>query len=188
MTKSKIINNQNIFDIIEPQEALQILKMLGNEDKNLAKRIKDLFVQKAHEVDVESIASDVFFDLDFLDVEDLWDRNGATREEGYVDPGEEAWRMVEEVLEPYIHKMKRHHSMEMFYEEMLFCMGIISGLKQFENESKSPFKDWAADVSDGLVDRILDDWKKSCKNPKLMKAMDDFIASETEHHGQKNCD
>lgn len=177
MAKGKINSDQNIFNAMEPQEALQILKILSNEDKNLAKRIEDLFVQKAHEVDVESIASDVFSDLDFLDAEDLWSRSGATRY-GYVDPGEESWRMVEEVLEPHINKMKRYHSMEMFYEEMLFCMGIISGLKNFENESKSEFKDWAADVSDGLADNILNDWKKSCKDPKLMKAMDDFIASE----------
>jgi hypothetical protein len=177
MDKNKIVSDQNIFSIIEPQEALQILKILSNEDKNLAKRIEDLFVQKAHEVDVESIASDVFSDLDFLDVEDLWDRSGSTRD-GYVDSGEESWRMVEEVLEPHINKMKRYHSMGMFYEEMLFCMGIVSGLNKFENESKSEFKDWAADVSDGLADNILNDWKKSCKDPKLMKAMDDFIASE----------
>ncbi len=176
MEKSKTVINQNVFSLMEPQEALQILKILSNEDKILAKRIEDLFAQRAHEVDVESIASEVFSDLDFLDVKDLWDGSGATRD-GYVDCGEESWRMVEEVLEPHINKMKRYHSMGMFYEEMLFCMEIISGLNKFENESKSEFKDWAADVSDGLADNILNDWKKACKDPNLMKAMDDFIAS-----------
>ena len=71
MAKGKINSDQNIFNAMEPQEALQIFKILSNEDKNLAKRIEDFFVQKAHEVDVESIASDVFSDLDFLDAEDL---------------------------------------------------------------------------------------------------------------------
>ena len=56
--------------------------------------------------------------------------------------------------------------------------GVISGLNKFENESKSEFKDWAEDVSDGLADNVLNNWKKSCKDPKLMKAMDDFIARE----------
>ena len=58
MEKSKTVVNQNVFSLMEPQEALQILKILSNEDKNLAKRIEDLVVQRAHEVDVKSIASD----------------------------------------------------------------------------------------------------------------------------------
>lgn len=39
------------------------------------------------DVDLEDIASEVYFELDCLRVEDVWDQSGSTRD-GYVDPYE----------------------------------------------------------------------------------------------------
>ena len=175
MNKAKTESKQDVLNMIDAEEALQILKILCKEDEDLAKRIEDIFIQRAKEVDVESIAGEILSDLEFLDVENLWDRSGSSRH-GYVEPIDEAYIMITEVLKPHIDNMKRYHAMGMFHEEMIYCMGIISGLKEFDEVSDTEFKDWASDVSTSEIDDILNDWKKSCKDPKLKKAMDKFIA------------
>ena len=42
---------------------------------------------------VEEIADGVFWELDTLEVENVWDNSGPTRY-GYVDSGEKVWEMV----------------------------------------------------------------------------------------------
>jgi len=72
--------------------------------------------------------------------------------------------------------MKRYHSLKMFMEEMICCMGLISALHQFENESESEFKEWAVDAPLSIADDILSTWKESCKDPELKQTMENFIA------------
>lgn len=175
MTKCKISKTQKIIDAIEPIEALKILKLLSENDRTLAKQIEKLFLEQVQKIDMEDIAVDVLAELDFIDVEDLWERSGSTRD-GYIEPGEEAWAMLEEAIGPYIEKMKRYHSLKMFEEEMACCMGLISALHQFENESESEFKEWAVDAPLSIADDVLSTWKESCKDPELRQTMENFIA------------
>lgn len=118
------MNSKKTLDTIEPSEALQILKMLCQEDTSIKKRIEDMFLNQVQEVDVSEIADEVFSDLNFLDVEDLRDRSGSHRD-GYTDTGDAAREMIEEIIEPHLKNMKRLHSLGMFQEEMRYCMGVI---------------------------------------------------------------
>ena len=163
----KTADNKKTLDAINPSEALQILKMLGQEDTNIKKRIEEIFLNQVQEIEVSEISDEVFFDLDFLDVEELWDRSGPNRD-GYTDPTDAASEMIEEVIEPHLEKMKRLHSLGMFHEEMRYCMGVISGLHTFESESTTKFKEWAEDVSGEVASQILMEWKKSCNLPELL--------------------
>lgn len=173
MKKQNTVDSKKTLDTIEPSEALQILKILCQEDTSIKKRVEEMFLNQVRGVDVSEIVDEVFSDLDFLNVEDLWDRSGSHRN-GYTDTGDAALEMIEEIIEPHLKNMQRLHSLGMFQEEMRYCMGVISGLHMFENEATTEFKDWAVDIPGELSSEILMEWKKSCHSPDLLTEMEKF--------------
>jgi hypothetical protein len=52
---------------------------------------------------------------------------------------------------------------------------FLKGINQFGIESTSQLKDWGEDAPDEFFERVLDDWKRACKNPELIQEMEDFI-------------
>ena len=132
-----------------------------------------MFLNQVRRVEISEIADEVFSDLDFLDVEELWDRSGAHRD-GYTDTGDVALEMIEEVIEPRLKSMQRLHSLGMLQEEMRYCMGVISGLHMFENEATTEFKDWSVDMPGELASDIHMEWKRSCHSSDLLTEMEKF--------------
>lgn len=164
----------NILDQLTANDALIILKTIAKEDEKIEKRIKQLAKEYLSEIDLDSIAEEVYSDLNFLDVEELWDSSGSTRY-GYIDPGERSWEMFEEVLEPFIDEFKKYQKLSMYKEAKIYCMAILKGIYQYEKESTSEFKDWAVDAPGEYFGSVLDEWKKGQKDTKDITEMDDFI-------------
>lgn len=152
-------NNQDILEIIKPDDALRILRLLAEQSNEVREKIQLLAMEILSDVDPESISDDVYAELDGLDVEELWDRSGKTRH-GYVDPGEEACEMFEEVLNPFIDEMKKYQKMGLNEEAKNYCIGIIMGISKYSEESNSQFLDWAADVPAEYMNTVIDEWKK----------------------------
>ena len=179
--KGKVNNRQStkkdILATITPSEAFAILKSLAKEDKNIRKRIEQLAIEYLEDVEIEDIADQVYSDLDFIEVEELWDRSGSTRD-GYVEVNEESWVMFEEALEPYTNKLRRYNDLSMAIQAKLYCMGILKGVYLFEKESTSEYKDWAVDAPKEIFCRILGDWKDACRNPEDLDEMAHFIERE----------
>jgi hypothetical protein len=153
---------RNIFDEISADDALAILRLLAKEDAKIARRIEQIAVEYLRDVDIEDIASEVYFDLDSIEVEEVWDRSGRTRN-GYVEPTEMAFQMFEDALEPFVEEMKKYQRLSMFVEAKNYCMGILNGIYKFEKESISEYKDWAADAPAECSEWVLDEWKKGQK-------------------------
>lgn len=172
-TKNKP-EDKDILSKINADDAFVILKILAKEDVNIAKRIEQIATEYLSGVDIEDIASQVYFDLDSIKVEELWDRSGRTRH-GYVEPTEMAWQMLEEALEPFLTELKKYQNLSMHTEAKNYCMGILKGIRQFEKESKSQYKDWAVDAPSGYFEMILNDWKEGCKSSKDVKEMEEFV-------------
>ena len=68
MGETKTTSGKNTFDMIDPSDALQILKTLSQESSGIRKRIEEIFLNQVSEVDVSEISNEVFSDLDFLDI------------------------------------------------------------------------------------------------------------------------
>ena len=132
--------------------------------------------QLNHELNANDIGRELFVDLDLLAVEDLWHNSGSTRN-GYVDPVDLAFDMVEEAVEPYMNKLRKFLSNSRWEEAKIICMGILLGLNDFETKSNSDFKDWAPDVSDTLQSNLLDEWKDGCKKQALIDEVNNFYES-----------
>ncbi|MCK4937846.1 MAG: hypothetical protein KAR85_04500 [Methanosarcinales archaeon] len=166
--------NKIIFDEISANDAFAILKILAGKDEDILERIEQIAIEYLSGVDIDDIASQVYFNLDNIPVEDVWDRSGSTRN-GYVDPTEMAWEMFETALEPFLEELKKYQKLSMYVEAKNYCIGILKGIYRFEKESTSEYKDWAVDAPAENFDWILDEWKKGQGNLNDIADVDDFI-------------
>lgn len=153
---------RDIFDEISAGDALAILRLLAKEDPKIANRIEQIAIEYLSGVDIDDIASEVYFDLDSIEVEEVWDRSGRTRN-GYVEPTEMACQMFEEALEPFVEEMKKYQRLSMFVGAKNYCIGILKGICKFENESTSEYKDWAVDAPKEYFEWLVDEWKEGQK-------------------------
>lgn len=170
------MKKDDIFEKISPNEALKILRQIAKTDKNLKKKIIELAEDLFRDVDVDDICETVFNVLDGIDVHELWDRAGP-KTEGYTSPEDMSVEMFEEALEPFVQEMQRLINLKMHQEAKLYCMGILKGIHQYEEDSESEFKDWASDVPGESFGYILREWGKN-RNNKDKKEMKDFIEKE----------
>ena len=172
----RIIKN-DIFDKISPYEALEILRQITKTDKKLKKKIVELAEDLFRDVNVDAVCEEVFFALDGIDVHELWDRAGSSTN-GYTSPEDMAVEMFEEALEPFLQEMYRLLDLEMHREAKLYCMGIAKGIYQYEEDSTSEFKNWAADVPGKSYSHIFNEWEKRGVDVKDKKEMRAFIRNE----------
>ena len=168
---------ENLIDKISPNEALTILKQLAKADKIIEKKIIGIADGIIRNVDVEEICEEVFFVLDGIDVHELWDRSGSTSY-GYISPEEMAVEMMEEELDSFNQEVIRLCELNMQKEAKLYCMGVLKGIYKYAHESKSEFKDWAADVPGECFSYLVDEWKKRSKNNTEIKEMNSFLKKE----------
>ncbi len=167
----------DIFNKISPSEALEILKQIAKTDKKLRTKIIGIAEDLFRDVDVQAVCDDVFYALDGIDVYELWDRAGS-KTDGYTSPEDMAVEMFEEAFDPFLQELYRLFDLKMHQEAKLYCMGILKGIYQYEEDSGSEFKDWATDVPGESFGYVLNEWKKRISNKKDKTEMKDFISNE----------
>jgi hypothetical protein len=158
-------------------DALRILKELCEADVKMRTRILAEAEKLLRQVDRDAVAEDVFFDLDGLSVDELWDRSGPHRH-GYSSPDEMAVEMIEAALKPYEDKIEQYQKMGMPEQAKLFCMGVLKGIYQFEHEAQSEFKEQAPDLAAECFGGMLDEWRKRYARKQDIQAMSAFIGQE----------
>ena len=168
---------REIIDHLTPIDALSILRTLADSDEALARRIAEISAARLSDVDPEEVAAELYDELDALEVEEVWDRAGRTRH-GYVEPGEAADQMIEEVLDPFLEELGKYQKLGMNTEANQMCMGLLLGLYRFERESMSQFKNWAPDASIIFAEAVVDAWKAGPLSRADVKAVKAFIEDE----------
>lgn len=148
-------------------DALAILEILAGRNENLAQEIDAVAKELLSQVEMEEVAANVQMELEFLHIEDVWDRSGAKRD-GYVDPGDAAWEMFEEALGPFQSEMDKYKQLSMLKEAELTCQGILKGIYSFDKESSTEYKQWAVDAPGEYFRVILNDWKKLQSRPPVL--------------------
>ena len=166
----------NIINKISPDEALAILKRLSKKDKDLRDKILEAAEDLTRDANVDELCEAVFYALDGINVHELWDRAGPNRD-GYTSPEDMSFEMFEEALEPFLRDMQRLLSLKMYKEAKLHCMAILKGIYQYEEESKSEFKDWATESPGECFGSTLREWAKK-RSAKDIKEMKNFIQKE----------
>jgi len=138
-------------------EAALVLKDMLENDPSLMKKAYEAAVKIACDVDADSIMNEVFDSLAALDPDDLDGRAGKTRY-GYVEPTDAAWELFEETLDPFIGEMKKNQNRALPGAAKAYCIGIIKGLRMYEENSTSDFADWVEDAPGEFIDRVVDEW------------------------------
>lgn len=173
-THTKRAKKKDILKEINSDEARNILMILIEKDKKISAIVKQIAKQVLSSVDVDKVANDIYFDLNNIAVEDVWDNSGGTRE-GYVEPDELAGEMFEEALDQFLEELKRYQDLSMHTEAKIVCMGILKGLHKFKKESTTGFRDYVEDAPQEYAEIVFDSWKKGSKNSKDKKEIEDFM-------------
>jgi len=173
-SRRKTKGKSEILELITGSDALSLLKVLAQRDEQMKSTIEKAAVEILSGNDVDEIASQVQLELEFLQVEDVWDRAGATRD-GYVDPGDAAWEMFEEALRPFREEVEKYKKLSMLKEAALYCRGILKGIYEFDKNSTTQYKEWAVDAPGEYFAVILDDWRKLYKGKLPMVSMKVFL-------------
>jgi hypothetical protein len=176
---------KDILDQLSGVEAKSVLRALA-QDTALAARIQQLAEaylegNAPHTFeDAAAIAEEVRYELEQLEVEEVWDRAGKTRH-GYVETGEVADEMIARVLEPYLEGLARYQRLKMHLEATYLCLGVLQGLYTFEHQSRSAFKDWATDLPLGQAEIALEQWRKGGMTRPAIEQMRNFILEHLPH-------
>ncbi len=143
--KSEVPEIERLLDEITPDDAFAILNTLAYESSEMAEKIMDIAIDLLSEINYKEVASEVFSVLNDIEVEDVWNRSGKTRE-GYIDPGEMAYIIFEERLEMFCSEIEKYQALSMWEEASQYCKGVLEGIYRFESMSNSEFLDWGVDV------------------------------------------
>lgn len=166
-----------IIDRLSPEDALVVLRILARDDEQIAARIAEIALAHLSHVNWEEVAYELYEELEFLEVEEVWDRAGSTRE-GYVEPSEAAEEMVGEVVEPYLEELKKLGALGMNVEANQMCKGLLFGLHRFGHESTSEFKNWASDAPSGIACTVMEAWRMGDPSQADIAALKVFTEDE----------
>jgi hypothetical protein len=89
----------------------------------------------------------------------VWGRSGSKRD-GYVDPGDAAWQVFEEALDPFLDSLRKCQQLGLTLQAKRHCMTILKGIYRFEKESGSEFKAWAVDAPCEYFASTYQEWRK----------------------------
>lgn len=112
--------------------------------------------------------------LQGLEVEEVWDRADPSRH-GYVEPSKIADEMIERVLNPFLQDLTHCQPLGMSLEGGYQCMALLQGLYEFQQQSKSPFKDWATDLPIAYAEIAMEKWLAGERKPSTRKKLREFI-------------
>jgi hypothetical protein len=164
-----------ILETMTAPDALTILQRIAEEDAEMAQRFEAVALEILSGIDIDDVASEVRMELESLNVEDVWGRSGAMSD-GYVDPGDAAWQMFEDALEPFQEQLDRYKQLSMNQEAKLLCMGILNGIYEFHKESSTEYKEWAIDAPGEYFSLVLQDWREWTQKRNERAEMDEFLA------------
>lgn len=173
-TRKRAAPASKVLESITGSDALSILKLLAERDHKLVEVIDATARELLDQVDTEDVATDVQMELELLDVEEVWERSGATRD-GYVDPGDAAWQMFEEALKPFEDSTEKYKRLSMSTQARSCCEGILKGIYDFHRDSSTEYKEWAVDAPSEFFGQILAEWKSLFKGRPPLLEMEKFL-------------
>ncbi|MFQ5435850.1 MAG: hypothetical protein ACE5FD_13310 [Anaerolineae bacterium] len=147
-------NPHEIINNLSSEDAFAVLRKLAARDEKRATEIATLALTYLSDVNAEEITGALLADLEGLTPEEVWDRAGNTRY-GYVETGEAAEEMIQELPDPYLEEMRKYLNTGLDWEAQQMCMGLLLGFYEFEHKSKTAFKDWVVGAPSFFAGEVL---------------------------------
>jgi|LSQX01.1.fsa_nt_gb hypothetical protein len=154
---------------LSADQAHSVLMRLVYDDPALAARAEEVARDLLEYVDSTAIADILCCELSTLKIEDVWDTSGRTRD-GYIDPSDRAWEMLDEVLE-YLRR-------GMPDESRIYALGILLGIKKFQNNSGSALLEEVPDYGDDTLELVREEWEEAVGDDEQVRLFADELREE----------
>jgi hypothetical protein len=154
---------------LSADQAHSVLMRLVYDDPALAARAEEVARDLLEYVDSTAIADILCYELSTLKIEDVWDTSGRTRD-GYIDPSDRAWEMLDEVLE-YLRR-------GMPDESRIYALGILLGIKKFQNNSGSALLEEVPDYGDDTLELVREEWEEAVGDDEQVRLFADELREE----------
>lgn len=158
---------------LSDSQARMVLNSLIQNKPSLLSIAADIARSLVTGKEEDTVANEVCNSLMDLDVHQLWEESGS-RYDGYVDPYEHSYEMMEEIIEPYLYEMDSYLDREMMDEALACCRGIMKGICEYMFEHAGEFADWAVDSEDGLTYDVIERWKDKNQNSEIVTELEAF--------------
>ncbi|MFY9194412.1 MAG: hypothetical protein WAN99_03460 [Methanoculleus sp.] len=154
---------------LSADQAHSVLMRLVYDDPALAARAEEVARDLLEYVDSTAIADILCCELSTLKIEDVWDTSGRTRD-GYIDPSDRAWEMLDEVLE-YLRR-------GMPDESRIYALGILLGIRKFQNNSGSALLEEVPDYGDDTLELVREEWEEAVGDDEQVRLFADELREE----------
>ena len=133
-----------VLEQLTPEEGAGVLRSLLEHHPELVSEAENMARATVTDVDPDAVAEDIEQVVSDLDSEEL---NARTRRKswGYVEPIEAAWEILEESVEPFLEKMRRHIALGFEAAAVATCAGIVLGLYRCRGKGSDQLLGWAED-------------------------------------------
>jgi len=161
---------------LRPFEQATVLATLAERDDVVGKAVREEIERQLATVDPESVACDVQFDFEFIDVDTIYARSGRHRD-GYTAPEEATWQVLEETIEPYLKRMQWYHGAGRDEACDTYALGVLRGLYDFHHDSEAEWKEHMPDHVRDMFEWVLHEWQQRRKGAAERQAMRDHLAT-----------
>ena len=139
-------------------ESARLWSQMLKRHPELRAEAEALALEMIIKVSPEGVAEDVIFALEGIEQEDIWGRSGTDQFGAYVDPGEAAYELCDEALEPFLEELKRLLALGLEAPALAQVEGLLLGLHGLEGKLPDDAEDYPAD---GGVYGVLGTWAES---------------------------
>lgn len=141
---SRSQKRSTMLDRLEPGEAQAVLHRLLAAHPDLAAEAEQIAESLLRQISFETVADEVEDAVTSVDIDDLNSRAGR-HSWGYTEPGEAAWELLQEAVDPSLVKMKRLIDLELETEALEVCKGLLLGLYVVRDAKAHEIVGWAED-------------------------------------------
>jgi hypothetical protein len=139
-------------------ESARLWSQMLKRHPELRVEAEALALEMITKVSQGGVAEDVIFALEGIEQEDIWGRSGNDQIGRYVDPGEAAYELCDEALEPFLEELKRLLTLGLEVPALAQAQGLLLGLHGLEGKLPDDAEDYPADAG---VYGVLGTWAES---------------------------
>ena len=141
----KAAQRRSSLQNLKDGEAAGLFRTLLAKHPELSAEADALAASAIGDVAMEDIAQEMEDAARALDIDDLTSRAGA-HSDGYVEPTEAAWDLIEEAVMPFIEDIQRRLDSDQLEAALATCGGIVLGLYRVRHDANDGCLGWAPDA------------------------------------------
>jgi hypothetical protein len=155
---------------LEPAEASEVLMRLAARRDAVGEAVRAEIAAFLERVDVEEVAGGVLFDLEAIDLEEIWSRSGR-HHFGYTDPLEAADKLAQEALRARVERIAWYHQRGNLAACDAQTLGILRGIYDCAHEGEIDWTDHFPDLMLDTFQSVQCEWEKLRRDAKAKQAL-----------------